>query len=146
MYHRILLGVAVAALLAGCDPDPIDRQLCIDRAGGALITFDVVGEAFTAWITDDAFIRESMQLLEGPEPRVPIFFEVRPGVECDPDWSWHVAPHNVEWTDITIELCDARPSYIEENLEAWIAEVGQWCPWSAEVIGVMDMREAPAPL
>ena len=46
--------------------------------------------------------------------------------------------NDVEFADFTIELCDATPSYIEENKEEWLDVPGQWCPWSAVVISVTE--------
>ena len=49
-------------------------------------------------------------------------------------WSWHLDPATVEAVDVTIELCDGRPSMIEENRDYWFESVGQFCPWGARVV------------
>jgi hypothetical protein len=114
--------------------------LCSDRTGGALITFENCGERFRLWITDDAFIDEALAQLEGDPSRVAVFDEVRPGTDCDPRYSWHVAPGEVSWADLTTEVCDGCPGYIEENRDEWIEQVGNYCPWSVEVVAVDDRR------
>jgi hypothetical protein len=126
-----------------CTPDCIDTDdACADRTGGAFVTFQIAGEeSFTTWTTNDAFIETAQAHLAAGTTQIPVFDDVIAGTDCaDPQWSWHVDPAAVSWADVTIELCDARPSYIEANLDAWIAEVGQWCPWSAVVTAVDDRR------
>lgn len=42
--------------------------------------------------------------------------------------------------EVTIELCDGTPSYLEARLDDWIAAVGYFCPWSARLVAVKDYR------
>ncbi len=44
-------------------------------------------------------------------------------------WSWHFIPETISFADVTIEVCDARPSYVEDQLDQWIHNVGMYCPW-----------------
>jgi len=53
-------------------------------------------------------------------------------------WSWHMDPATVEVPDLAIELCDGRPSMVEEDMEYWIGTVGRFCPWGASVVGQSD--------
>jgi hypothetical protein len=48
-------------------------------------------------------------------------------------WRWHFKPN--EWTlaGISIELCDGRPSYVDEHLDEWLRDVGRFCPWSSRI-------------
>jgi hypothetical protein len=43
-------------------------------------------------------------------------------------WPWHLEPDSVRMAEVSIELCDGRPSLIEEDLEYWIETVGSYCP------------------
>ena len=36
--------------------------------------------------------------------------------------------------EFSIEVCDAWPGYVEENLETWMNEVGLFCPWASRVV------------
>jgi hypothetical protein len=36
--------------------------------------------------------------------------------------------------DFTTEVCDARPSYVEENVGEFVDNVGRYCPWSARLV------------
>jgi hypothetical protein len=131
-------------LLAGsCSSSHEGRDdLCDDRTGGALISFDVVDESFTVWITDDAFIDEAQRLLDEGEQRVPSFTTLERGTDCDSQWTWHVDPDDVEFADFTIELCDGLPSHIEDDLDYWVDTVGSYCPWGG-VVTAVDDRRAP---
>lgn len=115
-------------------------ELCADREGGALIDFDIVGELLRVWTTDDAFIDEAISQLGGmTPPRVAVFVPAA-GVDCDAQWSWHTEPTPVSFADLTIELCDGRPSDVEGDIDYWVNTVGQYCPWSAVVSAVDDRR------
>lgn len=45
-------------------------------------------------------------------------------------WSYHFVPGELSMSDMTIELCDGNFQYLEENLDQWLQEVGNYCPWS----------------
>jgi hypothetical protein len=45
-----------------------------------------------------------------------------------------MAPDSIEVADVTIELCDGRPSDVESALDYWIDTVGRFCPWGTEVV------------
>lgn len=49
-------------------------------------------------------------------------------------WSWHMDPQTVEAPDLSIEVCDGRPSMVEADLDYWLGTVGQFCPWGAKVV------------
>ncbi len=46
-------------------------------------------------------------------------------------WSWHLDPSTVTFAEAAIELCDGRPSFIEENLNYWLNTVRSFCPWGS---------------
>jgi hypothetical protein len=110
--------------------------LCEDYTDGAFVEFEIVEETFRVWIENAAFITEAQRLLAAGETRVPVFETLVDGTGCDPEWSWHPDPSEVSFADFTIEVCDAVPSYIEENKAEWFDSVGSWCPWSARVTRV----------
>jgi hypothetical protein len=37
---------------------------------------------------------------------------------------------------MAIELCDGRPSFVEESLFYWLLTVGSYCPWSSQIVAV----------
>ena len=42
--------------------------------------------------------------------------------------------------EFTIEVCDGRPSFVEENVDEFVDNVGRYCPWSAALVQVEDFR------
>lgn len=130
------------------DTDPQDTDTgdtdvaatCADLTGGALITVQVVDDSFSFWSTNGAFIDQAKVLLETSAVQVPVFDTITLGAGCDPQWSWTVDPAGQSWADVTIEVCDGTPSYIEGDPAAWLASPGQWCPWAAVVTAVDDRR------
>lgn len=53
-------------------------------------------------------------------------------------WSWHLDAESTAVADVAIELCDGRPSLVEEELDYWFESVGQFCPWGAKVVARID--------
>lgn len=49
-------------------------------------------------------------------------------------WSWHHDPERVDFVEAAIEVCDGRPSYVEERLADFLA-LG-YCPWGGRVVAV----------
>jgi len=48
-------------------------------------------------------------------------------------WSWHLDPLSIEVPQVSIELCDGRPSMVQGDLDYWVDTVGMYCPWAARV-------------
>ncbi|MBM3939491.1 MAG: hypothetical protein FJ318_01080 [SAR202 cluster bacterium] len=55
-------------------------------------------------------------------------------------YDWHLDPEETEIADVTIELCDSSPVYVQEHLDEWIETVGRYCPWGAELVSLRDFR------
>lgn len=146
--HRLALSIAAAVLAVviqiGCADSPTEPS---DPApglrGGALATFDVSGERFRVWLADPAAIETVLLVRDGRSgatiPVGPLRRGSGPGAHNAP-WSWHLDPADVRMAEVTIELCDGRPSYVEAHLDEFIATVGQYCPWGARLIAVDDRR------
>lgn len=48
------------------------------------------------------------------------------------DWSWHFVDGEWVLAEMSIELCDGTPSYVEQNLQYFINNInGQFCPWGS---------------
>ena len=105
--------------------------------------FEVSGERFSVFVTNSGTISEILALEAGmSEASSPHGRLIRgPGpAEYNLPWSWHMDPVDIEMAEVTIELCDAKPSIIENNLEEWLNVVGQFCPWDARLVSVDDLR------
>jgi hypothetical protein len=49
------------------------------------------------------------------------------------DWSWQHLNSKWQIVQISMELCDAPPSYVEDHLSEWLRDVGRFCPWSCYI-------------
>ena len=95
----------------------------------ALVTWRVAGETFRTYLRQSSDIGRVRQAIrEGRSAGIPIGRVVR-GERENRGHRWHLA--NVRLADVTIELCDGRPSYVDRKLGYWADVVGQFCPWSA---------------
>jgi hypothetical protein len=103
--------------------------------GPVIVTFEVVDEEYRILITDPNDIAIALQLLAGDPlaPRIPNGLVVRGddgGVNTG--YGWHIDPESLEFADLTIEICDGRPS----DVEAGSISGDRFCPWEAEVVSV----------
>ncbi|MCK4763781.1 MAG: hypothetical protein KAW12_16385 [Candidatus Aminicenantes bacterium] len=56
-------------------------------------------------------------------------------------WSWHVVEF-FDFVDVTIEIQDSRPTYVEENLDRWMQQNnGMIGFWSYTVTRKVDISE-----
>ena len=49
-------------------------------------------------------------------------------------FGWHLEPASIHAPDLAIEVCDGRPSDIDQDINYWVDTVKQYCPWGAKVI------------
>lgn len=111
------------------------------RTGGALIELAVGDESFLFWSSNAAFIAEAVEIAAGRSPqRIPLFLGLSKLPDCSQPHRFHVDPSEMEFVDATMELCDATPGNIDNNLDEWLGTVGVWCPWDARVTKVHDAR------
>lgn len=122
------LVAAVLALSMGCGSDP---ALPVE---GALFVLEVSGEEFRALVTDqDAVVALEARRAEGTEGVVSGTLAPGDGGFNGP-WSWHWDPGSVHVADLSAEVCDGRPSMVEDDLSYWLGTVKQFCPWGARVV------------
>lgn len=138
---RLLPLLMACALTASCGDgatDPAD-----ELRGGVLATFSVNGERFRVWITDETAIRQVLDLRDGLSqahiPNAPIHRGPGPGAHNEP-YGWHLDGEEIRMAELAIEVCDGRPSYVEENVGEYVDNVGRYCPWGAELVEVEDRR------
>ena|SRR5437016_9058135 len=72
-------------------------------------------------ITSAAAVDEAEALLESGEGRWAVG-AIRPGDGgFNAPWHWHLDPATVSFAEVTIEACQATPTYIDQTLDYWIA-------------------------
>jgi hypothetical protein len=125
-------------LITACQPTPPD-----ELQGGALATFAVHDETFRVWVTNAETIQQLIDLQEGrSQANIPNGEILRSPGEGDHNepWSWHLHPENIEMAEVTMELCDGLPSFVEEELDMFVEQVGRYCPWAADLVNLEDRR------
>jgi hypothetical protein len=109
--------------------------------GGVLATFDVQGERFSIFITNPETIEQVYALSKGEsDARIPSGRLLRGQVSYNKPWHWHIDSQDIAMAHVTMELCDGRPSDVENNSDYWIDSVGRFCPWSAQLVVLNDYR------
>lgn len=98
---------------------------------GAIVTFRVADETFRVQLLDEVQVEAARRAQAGGPARIPNG-RIVPGTSVNVGWSWHL--EDVEFAEVTIEVCDGRPSDVER--EGVRFGSGRFCPWSAEVTAI----------
>ncbi len=102
--------------------------------GAVIATFRVSGEEYRVLVTDPVQMAHARALLNGEEaPTIPNGRVVRGQSSVNTGWSWHIDPDDFHFADMTIELCDGRPSFVERGE----VDGDRFCPWGAEVVEIV---------
>ena len=99
--------------------------------GSVVVTFQVGNEQYRILLTDPDDIDIAQLLLDGVEaPKIPNGRIVRGETSVNEGWSWSIDPDSLEFADMTTEVCDGLPSYVEDGSLTG----AYFCPWSAKII------------
>ena len=122
----VALLLFLAAGLAGCAGDsptaPSER---------ALVTFQVGGEQFRVQLISQDQVDAALRAQQGGAARIPNGRIVL-GTRENTGWSWHL--EDVAFAEVTIELCDGRPSDVERGGTQFGG--GRFCPWTASIVSI----------
>ena len=92
---------------------------------------DVSGERFVLRLTDAETIRLAEENRSGRNSRFPLG-PLRAGDGgFNAPWTWHFDPSATRLVEVAIELCDGRPSYVEQHK----SDYPTYCPWGARIVG-----------
>jgi hypothetical protein len=128
MLLRVVAVVALAAVGgAACDEAPTRPT------SDAIVTFSVADERFRVLLTTAAQIAAARAAQSGGRARIPIG-RIVAGTQVNAGWTWHL--EDVEFAEVTIELCDGRPSDVERSGPAYGG--GRYCPWAATIVTIED--------
>ena len=98
-----------------------------------VVTLQVREEEYRIELTDPADIDIALAHLAGEEaPGIPNGRIVYGDPGVNEGYSWHIDPNDIEWADLTTEVCDGLPSDVEDHHISG----DRYCPWSAQVIAV----------
>ena len=117
-----------ALLLAGCS-DYTD----VDEGGTFIVA--VSGEQFRVRINNVALARRARRMLTGAEEQKIVVGQLDRGDGgFNAPYHWHMKPATISFADLTIELCDGRPSDVEGDIAYWVDTVKQYCPWGGAFV------------
>ena len=127
-FHLPLVCLAAGVLIAGCD-SPTQPEL------PAIATFAVAEETFRVELRTQAQLDAARAARVGSGPHIPNG-RIVAGTGVNTGWSWHL--EDVEFADVTIELCDGRPSDVERAGTSYGG--GRYCPWGAVIVAIDGPR------
>jgi hypothetical protein len=136
--HRSPIVLAAAALaafvvLVTCDSSNSRSPTEPDDEAVFLINScpDAAGETFRALMRDPALIAEAERLIATGDRRILIGTLRAGNGGFNAPWSWHQDPATLEFADVAVEVCDGCASFVENDLDVWLNNVGFYCPWAA---------------
>ncbi len=94
-------------------------------------------EDFLASTTDAQVIAKARQQLQLPESSRQLHINGRidrAKKKANLNWSWKHIDSGWDVVEVSIEVCDGRPSFVESDLVTWLA-LGQFCPAASYVKG-----------
>ena len=122
-----LFALVVPATFAACGGGSSSG----DPNAPVIVTFEVIDERYKVLLTEPVDIQIARQLLNGDDvPSIPngrIVHET--GV--NEGYSWSIDTNDIEFADVTVEICDGLPSDVETGVTG-----DRYCPWAATVIGI----------
>ncbi len=134
-------GAAVLAHTAGGEPFTVVatpdalRKSATTKPAARMFEVEVVDERFKVRVTDRETIQQMTDNHDGKNNYHVTGKLVRGDGGFNQPWSWHLDPSSVRMAEISIELCDGRPSMVEGDLDYWLGTVKMYCPWSGKVVG-----------
>jgi len=112
---------------------------------GAIATFKVGNDTFRVWVTNPGTITQLRALKAGTgTASIPNGRLLRgPGkARYNAPWKWHLDPTDIQMADVTTEVCDGAPSYVNEHVAEMIATAKRYCPWGARLIGLKVLNSS----
>ena len=127
-----MLTLLAVTVLGACGDDG-PAAAPTTTSGNPVATIQVVDETYKIELATPELADHARALLAGEEvASIPLGTVVRDDPGVNAPWSWHIDPATLEFADMTIEVCDGLPSFVEDGT----VTSDQYCPWSAEVVAV----------
>ena len=104
----------------------------------SVATFRVVDQEFKVELASADLVANAEALLRGEEaPSIPVGLIVRDDPSVNAPWSWHIDPATVEFADMTTEVCDGLPEYVED----FTLTSNIYCPWGAQIVSLEPLTQ-----
>lgn len=130
MTRAVLLAmVGVLVPASGCNEN------ALQPGHAAVFEIDHVGERFHVAVGRESVEAELQEFAESGDTVPVLFGDLLPGDGgFNAPYDWHLDPATVEVVDLSIELCDGTPSFVQEELDYWLESVTRYCPWGPTVV------------
>jgi hypothetical protein len=127
-------GIVAAALLAALAVAAALTSVVPASSGSTVVTFEVAGyadETYKIELATPELIEHVKQIMAGDDVAlIPNGLVVRDDPSVNAPWSWHIDPASLTFADVTTEVCDGLPSYVEDGT----VTSPYFCPWVTKVI------------
>ena len=127
-------GIVAAGLLVALGVAAALTSLVPASTGPTVVTFEVAGyadETYKIELATPELIEHVKQIMAGEEVAlIPNGLVVRDDPSVNAPWSWHIDPASLNFADVTTEVCDGLPSYVEDGT----VTSPYFCPWLTKVI------------
>jgi hypothetical protein len=123
--RRVAALLGAISLAGGCTAAPTNPS------GDPVAVIRVSDEVFRIRLDTPDLQRAARAAMNGGPASIPNGVIAR-GTDVNVGWSWHL--RHVEFVEVTIELCDGRPSMVEREGQAFGG--GRFCPWGARVVAI----------
>jgi hypothetical protein len=143
---RALVGaLTISMVVSACGGSADDTTTITSPTTTAPGASDVIaefrtsdGETYRVLLTGDAAAQARAAFAAGENPGIPNGYIERGNAGVNLGHEWHI--RDVEFADMTIEVCDGAVSYIDElGYDEFVSQHGdQFCPWSAELVDLVE--------
>ncbi|HUP89324.1 MAG TPA: hypothetical protein VM100_08240 [Longimicrobiales bacterium] len=128
MRKFLVLAVAVLAT-ASCN------QGFSGIATGGLFVVAVGNEQFRVRIDNTFLATQARRIAGGIEGQKIVNGELQRGNGgFNTGYNWSIKPTTVQFSDVAITGCDAKPSDVEKDIAHWVDEVKRYCPTAGRII------------
>jgi hypothetical protein len=134
LSERSISGFVAAGLLVVLVVAAALSSLVPSSSGPTVVTFEVAGyadETYKIELATPELVEHVKQIMAGEDVAlIPNGLVVRDDPGVNEPWSWHIDPASLSFADVTTEVCDGLPSFVEND------EVTSpyFCPWLTKVV------------
>lgn len=127
MRGTIILLLALA--LSACSAEGIGIG-----TGGTFVVA-VGNEQYRVRIDNALLATKARRMMSGAERQQIVTGEVARGDGgFNVGYAWHIKPSTIAFADVTMEVCDGRPSDVESDVDYWVDTVKVFCPWGGAFV------------
>lgn len=146
--NLLFVGFLLLIALAACKKEEPESPICdlVPKANERVFEFlhTTTGDTFLAWTSDANTIQQVEAQLALPQNQRGqhingVILKLPENCDINQKWNWYFEPTSWTLSDLSIELCDGNPQYVEENLGEYVDNVGRYCPWGSIVLRTIEL-------